>query len=156
MVMIARVRDKGAPPIKWHIGKSKKLRPAFTDTTKLLIFHIQVQTMMQLNHRFSCWQFLLNVMTWFVLKLDNCLLPAGVLIFNIIRFQAAKGCCWLFFFFYLFDINSPGCQVWYHGFCELWAHWRFPRYRWSDRYSQKIAFNISKALLNLLIHWPLS
>ena len=53
--------------------------------------------MMQLSHRFSCWQFLLNVMTWLVLKLDNYLLPAGVLIFNIIRFQAAKGCCWLFF-----------------------------------------------------------
>ena len=154
MVMIPRVWNKGALPIKWHIGKSKKLRSALTDTTKLLIFHIQVQTMMQLNHRFSCWQFLLNVMTWFVLKLDNCLLPAGVLILNIIRFQAAKGCCWLFF--YLFDINPSGCQVWYHGFCELWAHWRFPRYRWSDRYSQKIAFNISKALLNLLIHWPLS
>ena len=97
MVMIPRVRDKGALPIKWHIGKSKKLRSALTDTTKLLIFHIQVQTMMQLSHRFSCWQFLLNVMTWLVLKLDNCLLPAGVLIFNIIRFQAAKGCCWLFF-----------------------------------------------------------
>ena len=72
---------------------------ALTDITKLLIFYIQVQTMMQLSHRFSCWQFLLNVMTWLVLKLDYYLLPAGVLILNIIRFQVAKGCCWLFFFF---------------------------------------------------------
>ena len=65
---------------------------ALADITKLLIFYIQVQTMMQLSHRFSCWQFLLNIMT-FVLKLDNYLLPAGVLILNIIRFQVAKGCC---------------------------------------------------------------
>ena len=112
MVMIARVRDKGALPIKWHIGKSKKLRSALTDITKLLIFHIKVQTMMQLSHRFSCWQFLLNVMTWLVLKLDYCLLPAGVLILNIIRFQVAKGCCWLFFFISLTSIPQVAkCDI---------------------------------------------